>query len=221
MTATTTDQGGDIPIFKPIFGDAWDALPPVMHLHYANRPFCRDTHVADGVMTVRASPLMRLMAPISHALGAIPIANEADIPVTVTFRSEENSRALVFDRLFHLKGRKPYRFRSRMLPVGGNQIVEQMRFGLGWRVAFSAKGDRVLLTHQGYALTVAGKLINLPLDWLMGRVSAQEWATGPDSFGMAVTIDHWLFGQIYEYRGTFRMMDNGRMTDNGVGTGNG
>jgi len=215
MTATTTEQCRDIPIFKPIFGDAWDALPPVMHRHYANRPFCRDTHVADGVMAVRANLLMRLIAPISHALGAIPIANEADIPVTVTFRSEADSPALVFDRLFHLKGRAPYRFRSRMLPLGGNQIVEQMRFGLGWRVAFSAQDDTVSLTHQGYALTVAGKCVGLRLDWLFGRVSAREWVTGPDSFGMAVIIDHWLFGEIYEYRGTFRMTDFGVGTDNG------
>jgi hypothetical protein len=202
------------PIFKPVFGPAWASLPPVFHRHYANRPFSGDIHVATGVMTVWAAAPLRLFAPLSRALEALPLVCQNAVPVRVTFRSEEAGPALVFDRVFRFEphdkpgegpGRRPYRFRSRMVPTGGNGITEVMRSGLAWRSAFGYDGEAVTLSHRGYAAALGRWLVPLPLTWLLGRVDAREWATGEDSFGMEVVINHWLFGRIYEYRGAFRM----------------
>ena len=40
------------PIFQSVFGDDWPRMPPVMHLHYANRPYGCDISTAKGTMSV-------------------------------------------------------------------------------------------------------------------------------------------------------------------------
>lgn len=193
----------DDPIFKPIFGSAWGTMPPALHMHYKNRPFTKDTTLVEGTMSVWASWPLRLMFPLLRVLGNIPTKTAENIPVTVEFRSEPTSDALNFIRTFNYPTGRPYIFHSRMMPQGGNRIVERMKFGFGWRVAFTWKNQKVLLQHQGYALCLFSWTIPLPLGWLFGHIHAEEWQTGADSFAMFVEITHPLFGKIYDYRGEF------------------
>jgi len=193
----------EAPTFKAIFGAAWHELPPPFKKHYRNRPYSQERFRVSGSMSVRTSPLLRLFAPLSRLMGGIPLVNATDIPVTVDFESEATSRAFHFNRIFHLPGGKPWRFHSRMVPTGGSRMVEEMKFHLGWRVRFAFEGGRVKLHHDGYALCAFGQHIPLPLGWLIGSVEAEEWITGDDRFDMCVHINHPLFGQIYEYRGSF------------------
>lgn len=193
------------PIFSSIFGKAWEKLPAVFLKHYANRPFSDDVVVVEGTMAVEMSWLASLFAPLLRLSGAlVPIAGR-DIPVTVTFRSEADSQAFCFDREFRFPGRKPYHFRSVMIPAGGNEVTEWMPIGLGWRAAFSFAEGRVRLDHRGYALRFFGKAIPMPLEWLLGRGDAWECAIDEATFSMAMTIRHRLFGKIYGYSGTFRI----------------
>ncbi|MCJ9429939.1 DUF4166 domain-containing protein [Kordiimonas marina] len=201
MTDNLADRKA--PTFKAIFGANWDKLPPTMLKHYRNRPYSEDSSRVSGTMAVETAPILRLFAPISRLFGGIPLVNAHDVPVTVDFRSEPTSRAFHFDRLFHLGSGKPYRFHSRMVPRGGDRVVEVMKFRLGWRVRFRFEDGRVKLKHDGYALCLFGFFIPLPLGWLIGHVNAKEWATGDDQFDMYVDIQHPLFGKIYEYRGSF------------------
>lgn len=196
--------GNTAPIFKPIFGKSWNQLPPVMHMHYQNRPFTNERTRVQGTMSVQAIWFMRLLGPIAPLLGLVPVRNARNIPVTVDFVSEPNGEGLYFDRAFHYTDGHPVRFCSKMVPVGGNQIVEQLRCRLGWRVAFSWQDNRVHLNHQGYSLCLFGKFIPLPITWLVGTVHAEEWETGTNSFSMYVEITHPIFGKTYEYHGDFQ-----------------
>lgn len=138
------------PIFRGIFGADWDRLLPVFRQHYANRPFSHDVVVVEGVMDVELSWLARLFAPLMRFSGAlVPVAGR-DIPVMVTFRSDPDSPSFAFDREFRFPGRKPYHFRSVMLPAGGNEVIEWMAIGFGWRAAFSYGEGQVRLEHRGY-----------------------------------------------------------------------
>jgi Domain of unknown function (DUF4166) len=195
------------PIFSSIFGASWSQLPPVFRQHYANRAFSRDEVVVEGVMAVEMSWLARLMVPLLRLSGAlVPIAGR-DIPVVVTFRSDPESAAFCFDREFRFPGREPYHFRSVMIPVGGNEVIEWMAIGLGWRAAFSLAEGRVRLNHRGYALRLFGKAIPMPLEFLLGRGAAWEWALDDTGFSMEMTIRHRLFGKVYGYSGTFRVKE--------------
>lgn len=194
-------------IFRQIFGEAWERLPAVFLLHYANRPFCRDVVVVEGVMAVETSLIVRLLAPVLRLSGAlVPLAGR-DIPVTVAFRSEPASQVFRLDREFRFPGRRPYHFRSRMMPAGGNEVIEWMPVGLGWRAAFSFADGRVRLHHRGYALRLFGLAVPLPLHLLLGRGEAEEEALDERSFRMAMTIRHPLFGKVYGYSGTFAVKE--------------
>jgi len=195
------------PIFKPIFGESWDNLPPVMKAHYANRPFCEDAFRVKGTMAVWAAPMLKIFAPITRLLGWIPIAHAKNIPVTVDFKSNPQSSDFHFVRTFHFPGKKSYVFHSRMIPGGGNHMAERMNCGACWRIAFQWEDGKVKLRHRGYGLNVFGTILPLPLNWILGSVHAEEWPLGDNSFGMAVEIHHPLFGKIYEYRGDFELVN--------------
>jgi len=191
------------PTFQSIFGADWDKLPPVMLKHYANRPFCNEVNTVQGTMAVQAAPILRLATPMLRLLGGIPAVNENNVPVTVRFESDSHSNAFHFRRTFHFPNQKPYVFHSKMIPQHEDKVVEQMKFGLGWRVAFEWRDNRVILAHNGYCLCIWRKFIPVPLNWLIGKVHAEEWALDDNSFEMFVEIRHFLFGKIYEYRGRF------------------
>lgn len=191
------------PTFKPVFGAAWEALPQTLKKHYRNRPFSTEVNRIHGTMSVRTHPLLRPFAPLSRLGGTVPLTNARDIPVTVDFESEPTSPAFHFNRLFHLGGRAPYRFHSRMIPRGGNRMAEVMKCRLCWCVRFRFDGEFVMLDHEGYAFYLFGAFLPLPLSWILGRVTAREWVTGDDSFAMQVNVIHPVLGDIYEYKGSF------------------
>jgi hypothetical protein len=195
------------PIFATVFGADWSRLPLVLKTHYANRPFCRDVVVVEGLMRVETSWLMRLLGPILRMAGTLPPHAGENIPVTVTFRSEPDSRLFCLDREFRFPGRPPYRFLSRMEPVAGNEIIEWMRGGLGWRAAYSFASGKVRLDHRGYVLKLAGVVVPLPLEILIGRGEASEEALDDERFNMAMSIGHPLLGQVYGYSGVFTVRE--------------
>ena len=195
------------PIFEHVFGAAWHQMPPVMRKHYANRPFSNDVQVAKGKMWVKTAPILRFFAPLLRLLGGIPAVDAENIPVTVSFKSETKDTALHFVRHFHLQEGAPYIFHSKMIARGGNDVVEVMKFRLGWCTKFLWQNDKVILAHNGFCLCLFGYFIPLPITWLIGHIHAEEEAIDNNHFKMFVEIRHPLFGKVYEYRGTFAMAE--------------
>ena len=194
------------PIFQTIFGSGWDSLPPVMKKHYANRPYQNDKVTVEGVMKVESSRLGKLLTPFFQLAGTLVPYEGDNVPATVVFVSTPNSDVFQFDRIFRFPGRKPYRFHSRMKPVGGNELVEFMRFGLGWHMAYAWNGEKVILTHRGYVLNLFGLLLPLPLGLLMGKGYAEEIPLNDNEFSMMMEIQHPLWGKVYGYSGRFRVV---------------
>jgi hypothetical protein len=199
------------PIFKDIFAEQWKSLPPALKAHYANRPFSHDRVTVSGHLTIRMGPLLQLAAPALKALNMLTPWAGDDVPCTVTFLSEPDSRAFIFQRRFDFPGRKPYLFRSKMIPQGPHEVIEYMAGGIGWRCGYVYENCRVLLQHRGYVWRIFG--IKLPLSWLgeflLGRGDAFEEATGNNSFRMQMTLSGGLFGRLtaYSYEGEFTVTD--------------
>lgn len=194
------------PTFKAIFGDEWAKLPPVMKQHYANRPFSHDVIVAEGTMKIESSPLIRILKPLFRLMGTLVPYEGEDIPVTVHYRSMPDSDAFELDRIFHFPGRKPYNYRSTMYPVEGRQVAEVMRAGLCWRTLFSWRDGKVRMEHKGYGFRVFGKIIPFPIDFLFGRVYAEETPINDDEFSMMMEIIQPWTGKTYGYSGTFKII---------------
>ncbi|ODS22965.1 hypothetical protein AB835_11470 [Candidatus Endobugula sertula] len=191
------------PIFKSIFGDTWGDLPLVMQKHYSNRPYSDDVTQVEGFLDVMCKPPLTYLSPLMKIMGQIPMRNETAVPVTVYFESDENTKSLHFNRIFRFKGQKPYLFHSRMLQLKDNQVIEIMRFGLCWKMRYSWDGQKVILKHDGYALSLFGHFIPIPLTLLIGNGYAEEIPIDDNTFSMVTHITHSLWGKLYEYKGQF------------------
>ena len=175
-----------------------------MHKHYANRPYSNDLVTVEGTLDVTCGRIFRLLSPLFHLLSGIPPYTGRDAPVTVNFRSTGNSEEFHFDRTFYFAGKKPWRFRSKMVQVRDNEVIEIMRFGIVWRLLYEWRDNKVILRHKGYGIRIVGTLIPLPLTPLLGQGYAEEIALDDDSFAMQVNISHPWWGKLYEYKGQFR-----------------
>lgn len=193
------------PTFKSIFGESWDNLPPVMKKHYANRPYSTEVTTVEGVLDIFCKPPLLWLSPAMRLLGQIPTFNEKNVPVTVRFKSDLDSKSFHFKRSFNFLGRKPYVFHSRILQVKNSEVVEIMKFRLGWKMQYSWDGEKVILTHKGYIFQLFGHLIPLPLTILMGAGNATEYPVDDDTFDMEVSITHPWWGEIYGYKGRFKV----------------
>jgi len=200
------------PTFQPVFGDAWPRMPDVFHRHYANWPFSDDMTVVEGVMDIACHGPMRWLAPVINRMGQIPAMNVGGVAVRDEYRSDPATRAFHFRRIFSLPGGRVYEFRSRMLQVDGAEMVEIMRFGLCWRFRCGWDGEKVVLSHRGYGLSVFGIRLPLPLGLLIGRSDAEETAvdneTDDDTFDMVTRIVHPWWGLVYEYKGRFTVTES-------------
>lgn len=199
---------GTAPIFKSILGESWDQLPTIMHKHYANRPYSDDITTVEGTLNVMCAGPIKWLSPLFQLMGSIPPVNEKNVPVTVEFASDKHTKEFHFKRVFHFKSRKPYSFKSRMIHTSGNEVIEIMRFGLGWKMQFLWENDCIKLKHKGYVLKLFGHFIPLPLTTFLGAGNAVETAIDDNSFEMCVDITHPWWGKIYGYKGCFHMADS-------------
>lgn len=191
------------PIFKPIFGKSWNNLPPVMHKHYANRPYSDDISTVKGNLDVSCK---WYLSPVLWLLGTVPPYNEKNVPVTVNFNSQPDSAEFCFNRTFYFNNHKPFHFNSRMRQLKDNEVMEKMNYGICWHSLFSWNEEQVILEHKGYSLHIGSINIPLPITWLIGRGDAYETPVDDSTFDMSATITHPLLGKIYEYKGQFKIV---------------
>jgi len=195
------------PIFQPIFAPQWEKLPAVLQMHYANRPYCSDRVTVEGIMKVEVSLLARLLSPLMRITGALAPYVGDNIPVIVHFESEPDSNAFCLNRIFHFPTRKPYHFHSRMIPAGGNELIEWMSSGIGWHASYAFEGDKVRMRHLGYKIRLFGNIFSLPLEIFLGKGYAEEEAISENSFRMYMDIRHRWFGKVYAYSGEFTISE--------------
>ena len=193
------------PIFQSVFAGDWQKLPAVMYKRYANKPYSSDAVTATGEMEVVFGWYIKMLLPFLRLFGALVPYQGKSISVVVNLRSDPNNAALCMDRVFYFKDKKPFKFRSSMVEIEGDDVVEFLRFGVGWRIRYYFDGSKVVLAHRGYVWKLFGKLMPMPLHLILGKIYAQEIALSEDSFSMLMTITHPLFGKIYEYKGTLNI----------------
>jgi hypothetical protein len=176
-----------------------------MHKHYANRPYCDDVVTATGKLDVKFGWLVKLLSPFLRLFGTLVPHQGQNIPVTVHFRSELDSKAFCLDRNFDFTETKPYIFYSRLVPLKEDIVIEFMKFGIGWKHRFYYDGTKVILEHRGYVWKLFGTIIPVPINLFLGHGYAEEEALSNNTFHMKMNLTHPLFGKMYEYSGTFEV----------------
>lgn len=194
------------PIFRDIFGQDWEKLPPVIKRHYANRPYTNDRVEVEGTIDVLCKGPIRWLGTILALMGSIPPYSENNVPVTVTFTSGQRDKKFRFCREFNFKTRKAYSFNSYMIQIAKNEVAEISAGGLGWCMSYHWNDGKVILRHKGYVLRIGSFMIKLPLEMLMGCGYADEIAVDDETFDMCMNLTHDRFGKIYEYKGRFKII---------------
>lgn len=192
-------------VFEPVFGPKWPTLPGVLKQRYANRAHCDDEVVVDGTLTIHRSWWITILSPFLRLTGALLPYAGSDIPVQVRFNSRPHDNRIGFNRTFHFPGRKPYHFSSQLAPTQGDEVIEFMRFGLGWRMHLVYADNQVQLQHAGYVWRIAGFDLPIPLGLILGKSHAYEYAINDTQFGMHFAITHPLFGNVFGYEGQFTL----------------
>lgn len=191
------------PGFKSVFKTTWETLPPVFRKRYANRPHSNDLASVEGKMEVSFSRLMSCMMPLLKLMHILVPYQGKDIPVKVDFRSTTDSDGTFLDRIFYFPDKPPYVFNSCVQPIKDTEVIERMTFGIGWKMDYFYDGEKVTMQHRGYVWKVFGWNIPLPIEFLVGKGHAEETAIDDNSYRVAMTISHKLFGTLYRYAGDF------------------
>lgn len=192
-----------LPLFARVLGDDWQKLTPVMKKRFSNRIYTNDTVLVNGEMTIKSSRWIRIIKPLLKLTGALISQDGESIPVSVKFRSEVNSSKYWFDREFRFN--QPVYFKSYMINIKNNIMVEFMRFNVGWRAKFSVNGDSVVMSHDGYVFRFFNILIPVPISLFLGRCDVIERPISDDTFSMEMSLNHFLLGEIYQYKGIFKI----------------
>jgi predicted DCC family thiol-disulfide oxidoreductase YuxK len=192
------------PIFRAVFGRYWDSLPPVMQTHYGIRPYGNDVVEVEGTLDFVISPLISAIARVT---GMSLLANSGkNVPSTVVFRSAGRSQAFCFDRTFRFPDKGVVRFCSRMEWAKDNELIEFMRHGFGWKVAYVWDGTKVILQHRGYVWRIFGISIPIPLSLILGKIYAEERPLSSERFSMRVHAINRFMGQTFSYAGEFKVI---------------
>jgi predicted DCC family thiol-disulfide oxidoreductase YuxK len=196
-----------LPLFAQVLGKNWQALPPVMQKRFSNRPYSNDLIVVTGTMTIKSSRWMRIFKPALKLTGALIQQDGENIPVIVKYRSDPDTSKYWFDREFCFD--QPIRFQSYMQNIHDNIVVEFLRFNVGWRAKFSVNDNSVVMSHYGYVFRFFNLLIPVPINLLLGKCTAVERPLSNDTFSMEMHLNHFLFGEIYQYKGVFKIIEVG------------
>lgn len=193
------------PLFQSIFGQQWEMLPEALRKRYANRPYSNDVITVEGTLDIYYSPLVALFMPLFRLFNVLVPYQGKNIPILVNFISKPNSPQIYFERTCYFPSKKPHSFFSYQQAIKEDEVIEFMRLGLGWRLKCSYNSEKVKLQHRGYVWKIGGRLIPIPLSFLLGNIYAEEQAISDNSFRMLMTITHPLLGKIYEYGGVFKL----------------
>ena len=194
------------PIFKSVFGESWNILPKILKKHYAIRPYSNDSIKLEGIMNIKLSKLTKLIKPMLRLFGALVPYEGKNIPTIVYVKSDPNKDSFIFKRHFKISKNNIYISHSTFLKLKDNEVLEMMRFGVGWISYYSYQNKKIILSHKGYAWRIFKLTIPIPLTFILGKGYAEEKEINGNQFSMQMKIIHPLFGEIFKYSGLFKII---------------
>lgn len=193
------------PVFQTILGSDWNSLGGIVRRHYFLRPKSKDYMCVTGEMSeVHHSTVAKLLIPFGLLFGAVIPFRGSCIPTDVHYNSSPENSNIYWDRVFKFDNRD-FHFKSHMEPVGANEAIEFVRFGVGILLHVSVENGALVFRDTGYIWRLRDYDIPIPGRWLMGRVYVEERPIDDDRFSMKMTLTHPLFGILFRYSGRFEL----------------
>jgi hypothetical protein len=190
---------------QKIVGDQTQLIPNILQQRYSNRTYSKEIILLNGEMNITISKSFNILSPLFRLAGALVPYPAEKIPVLVELVSNENSDMILMCRTLYYSDKTPYHFRSRIMHIKDNIVIELMRFGFGSKLIYNVDKDKIIMNYGGYVLRLGKWLIPIPLSYLIGKFEAYEQAISEDTFNMEVKLVHPIFGKIFQYDGYFKI----------------
>ena len=198
-------QQSRLPVIRQALGENWNALGGIVRRHYDISPGTASNMTIDGLMSeVYHSAVGKLYLLPGRLFGALVPHKGRDIPTRVrNWTQPDDDSSMFWRRTLRFPARRPVVFRSRMVHVGGDEIIEYVRFGLGIRMRLSVREGALVFESVGYVWDIGGLRVSIPAWAILGDAVIVEKPLSDHSFHIDFVIRHPLFGRTFSYTGTF------------------
>ncbi len=188
--------------FASIFGKDWEKLPAVLKKFYA---VCDEKEATQfsGSLNVTYKLWIWLLRPFVVLLRLVIPTPGKNIQIDGKLKLTPEKDVLQFNRDYGYKTGKKLRLYSNWEIQAPNRIIEFIGNYIGWRFTLSCDSKKVILTHDAFVVKLFGKIIRLPLYWLVvGKGYAEQIPINDSELKIKMTLTHFLFGEYYVYEGT-------------------
>lgn len=129
-----------------------------------------------------------------------------DIPTTVrNWTTQDDGRNMFWHRTFNFSGGRKAVFTSRMEYLGGQDLIEYVRFGFGIRMKVSVMNGSLVFESTGYQWDIGPLSLRFPSWVLLGSATIAESGLSPSEFVMDFQMRHPWFGRTFSYSGRFAL----------------
>lgn len=196
------DSADTTPLMQRALGEQWHDLPRSLQQHYSQR--ADGSSHESGWLTISYPRWMQWPLNIMRRFGALLNKSGTQIPTQVNKRMfgqvQHWARAINYPDGSHIM------FNSQVTHAGGNILVEHVNSLLAMRLNVRVQDAKLYYESCGYLLKLGEREIEIP-EWLaLGQGYIEETALAEDRFSMNFWLEHPLFGEIYRYRGEFRIV---------------
>lgn len=199
-------------IIKRALGAAWNDLHPVIRRQHSIAPGTEAEVVMTGTLReVFHSGVANLfVVPGRLLFGALVQYRGTDVPTTVRNWTTLSDPDVFWHRRFEFPGKKPVVFASRMAYLGGDEVIEYVRFGLGMRMRLSVDNGCLIYNSTGYQWDIGRISLRFPTWLILGRGWICQSGISETQFEMNFQMRHPLFGKTFSYSGRFELRDSVR-----------
>ena len=197
------EQAADasLPLMQRALGEQWHDLPRGLKQHYSQRE--DGSSHESGWLTISYPRWMQWPLRIMRYLGALPDKAGDKVPTQVNKRMIDQAQH--WARVVNYPDGDKVMFDSRVTYAGDDLLIEHVNRLLAIRMRVYVHEGTLYYCSDGYLLTLGKWELVIP-DWLaLGYGYIEETALSADRFEMNFWLEHPWFGEVYRYRGEFRI----------------
>ena len=198
------------PVMKTALGEDWLRLDEAVRRHYDLTPGREAAVRMQGIMQeVDHSHIAKLYLLPGRIFGALlPYKGENVTASVRNWTTSTDQKAMFWHRVFDFGAGRKAVFASRMEYVGGDEIIEYVRFGLGIRMKLSVENGALKYRSTGYQWDIGAVKLPIPTWLILGDGEITETGISATEFSMSFRMRHPLFGKTFSYSGSFRLEED-------------
>lgn len=189
-------------LMQQALGDQWKQLPQGLKAHYNHDK--NGSNQAQGLLTVDYPWFMQWPLSLLRLIGALLNRRGKDLKTSVSKTMQDGQQ--YWHREITYPDGKTISFKSLFTMRQDKVFIEYTNRFLGMKMKAHVENSVLKYESCGYLLQLGKLMIPIP-EWLaLGHGSIVETAISDDEFEMDFRLKHWLFGEIFSYKGRFKTL---------------